>query len=117
MARRRLAQHLAEALKAHAEIEAALLYPFVRNVSGEASRWVHQARVVHRSIDGMLDEILESDVSAERLGGLRNLVMRCLEDEEACIFPLLHALDDASAGELRRCLDAYQRDVAAGTAD
>lgn len=115
---RRLAQHLAEELHTHTEVEEDLLYPFVQNVSTEASKWVHQARLVHRSIDGMLHELLATDFSAERLRGFRDMVARCLEDEETRIFPSLEALDDASAGELERRIDAYKRDNgAAGASD
>jgi hemerythrin superfamily protein len=115
---RRLAQHLAQELHAHSEIEENLLYPFVQTVSSEASQWVHQACLVHRSIDGMLHELLTTDFSAERLHGFRDMVARCLEDEERRIFPSLETLDDVSAGELGRRIDAYERDnLAAGPND
>jgi hypothetical protein len=112
---RRLAQHLAEELHTHTAVEEDLLYPFVQDVSSEASKWVHQARLVHRSIDGMLQELLSTDFSAERGRGFRNMVARCLEDEETRIFPALEALDEVSAGELGRRIDAYERD--SGTAE
>jgi hemerythrin superfamily protein len=115
---RRLAQHLAEELHTHTEVEEDLLYPFVQNGSSEAGQWVHQARLVHRSIDSMLHELLATDFSAERLRGFRGMVARCLEDEETRIFPSLETLDDVSAGELGRRIDAYERDDrTAGTSD
>jgi Hemerythrin HHE cation binding domain len=108
--RRRLARHLAEELRVHADVEERLLYPSLQHVSGDAGEWMQQACSVHLSIESVAHELLTTDFSAERLQGFRNMVARCLNDEQTRIFPSLAALDEARTGELERRLDAYERD-------
>jgi hemerythrin superfamily protein len=102
VSRRRLAEHLAQQLRAHTALEEEILFPLVQELGGEAAPWVEQARLVHRSIDGLQHELLATDLSPTRLRGFRDIVTRCLEDEETRIFPSVEEMDDAMAGELQR---------------
>lgn len=106
LARRRLAEHLAQQLRAHVALEEEVLFPFVQELGGQAARWVEQASLVHRSIDGLQHELLATDLSAARRRGFRDMVTRCLEDEETWIFPAVERLDEARASELRRRMTA-----------
>ena len=109
VSRRRLAEHLAQQLRAHATLEEEVLFPLVRELGGQAACWVEQAHLVHRSIDGLQHELLATDLSPARLRGFRDMVTRCLEDEETRIFPSVEGLDEASTGELQRRISAYER--------
>src|SRR5438477_257389 len=76
VSRRRLAEHLAQQLRAHAALEEEVLFPLVQELGGPAARWVEQAGLVHRSIDGLLHELLATDLSPTRLRGFRDIVTR-----------------------------------------
>jgi hemerythrin superfamily protein len=115
VARRRLAVHLAQQFRSHATLEEAVLFPLVEELGGRAARWVEQARLVHRSIDGLQHELLATDLSAARLRGFRDMVTRCLEDEETWIFPSVEGLDEQMAGELQRRMSACEDASAAAS--
>ncbi len=96
--RRDLLDAIAEALEAHAALEAEAFYPALRaRAAGELDALVLEAIEEHHVVELLLAEAPELDPEAEsfpaKMAVLRKLVERHVDEEEAMLFEAAPALD------------------------
>lgn len=116
--RMRLFAHIGMRLKAHAAVEEEVFYPAVQRSGGaRAAEVVVEAVDAHTAIDVLLDEILGSDVPADKVSVLRALAERHFAEEERALFPIVHQLDDAPRTRLATAIEDYLEEYGDGVSD
>lgn len=95
--RRRLFQHLADVLAAHAEVEEQFLYPEtarVEELADAARDAVEEHLAVKRLLTDLLERDLEDDVFEAKLRVLEAAVIRHVDEEETDFLPKARRLLD-----------------------
>jgi hemerythrin superfamily protein len=108
--RRDLLDRIAEALKAHSELEEQVFYPAIRESGAKhAEELVLQALEEHHVVDLVLAEAPEIDPEAEnfeaKMAVLRELVEHHVHEEEHELFKLVSKLGTDEVEELGRRLE------------